>query len=303
MISRGHEAGTERLSGTRTLIGLVSDIGGAAAAASMLVAIVAGTATTVVGLTREQPDVVLVGGAFTAGVVVGAACMYVLETRRSSSVESQLGYRWVKATYTYVVDADDPHVHRQKTDVVIRAIRDGVRTFSNQYRWSGSGDEPEPTVMSTGHTLAGPIERLQAWRRYDVRLEPFLRKGDTATVELLQQLRDSDEQFELFLAKTVYEPMERLHLRVELPARLTPDMAWCEIQVGGAGPQAPLVDRHLVSPSLRNGVAHLDWEVQRPTLGRSYRLRWSYASAGSFYEEDASGRPPESMRDGRPRAS
>jgi hypothetical protein len=305
LIGRGHDAAGEKLAGTRDAIGLVSDVGGAVAAASMLVAVVVGGVGTVVGIASDRPGVALVGGIFTAGVAVGAACMHTIEIHRSSSVESQLGYRWLQATYTYVIDASDPHHHSQVTDVVIKAIRDGVRTFSNQYRWSGSGDETVPTVTSSGHTLSGPVERSLAWRRYDVRLEPYLQKGETTTVSLLQQLYDTDERFELFLAKSVHDPTERLTLRVDLPIHLTPERAWCVTQVG-AGPRARLVDREVIAPARDGSRAVLEWHVPRPAQGRSYQLRWDYASEWSLYRQHDSTmgerRVQASMRDPDPQA-
>ena len=282
MIRRNHDGGSGRLAGTRDALGLVSDVGGAVATASMLAAIAVGGGGAVLGLANDQPGVVLVGLAFAGGVLFGAACMHAIETRRSSSVESQLGYRWTDATYTYVIDPADPHRHCQKTDVVIKAIRDGVRTFSNQYRWSGSGEESDPKVTSIGHALAGEIERSMAWRRYDVRLDPHLRRGETTTVSLVQHLYDADERFELFLAKTVHEPTERLTLRVELPVRLTPERAWSVEQVS-AGPRARILGRDEISPLREGDLAVLEWRITRPVQGRSYQLRWGYSPDRSLY--------------------
>jgi hypothetical protein len=287
-MGRGNAADDERLVSTRNAIGFVSDIGGAAAALSMALAVIAGVAGTVGGLVGDRPEVVLFASGTVSGVALGAGCTLIMLVRKASSLEVQRGYRWVKATYTYRVSADDPHYHQQTGDIVIRAIRDGVRAFSNQYRWSGSGGDDGPIVTSPGHSLAGPIRQSVAWKTYDVHLDPALRKGETTTISVLQVLHDSGERFESFLAKSVHEPIQALTLRVELPLDLLPDRAW-RITREGSGPQARVVDRHevrvgdLVPRSRTDANATFEWQVPRPAVGRNYALHWSYVDDRGMY--------------------
>jgi hypothetical protein len=295
VIGRHRQEG-ERLVGARNIIGLLSDIGGAVAATSMLGAVAVGGGSAIVGVASNRPWVVLAGCAFAGGVTFGGACMHAVEIRRSSSVESQLGYRWVDATYTYSIHPSDPHRHCQTTDVVIRAIRDGVRTFTNVYRWSGSGEETPPKVTSYGHSLAGEIERSMAWRRYDVRLDPPLRRGEMTTISLVQNFHDTDERFELFLAKSVHEPTGRLTLRVKLPVRLIPERAWIVEQVS-LGPRARVLQRDVLSPKREGDLAILEWRIARPVLGRSYQLRWGYLWDRSLYDQ-----PPDTQPQDEPQA-
>lgn len=296
MNGRPRERDSERLAGARSFIGLLSDVGGAIAATSMLGALVLGGGGAIVGLLSDRPGVVLGGAAFAGGVAFGGGCMYAIEMRRGSSVESQLGYRWIDATYTYSIDAADPHRHCQRTDVVIQAIRDGVRTFTNLYRWSGSGQESAPEVTSFGHSVAGEIERSMAWRRYDVRLDPSLRRGETTTISLVQHFYDADERFEPFLGKSVHEPTRRLTLRVELPMRLIPERAWT-VEQASPGPRARVLSREAIAPERNGDVAMLEWRIARPVHGRSYQLRWGYAPDRSLYSP-----PPEALPEGEAQA-
>jgi hypothetical protein len=282
LASRRHEAGQERAS-PRNAIGLVSDIGGAVAAVSMLAAVAASATGTVAGLANDESGIAMLGLGSLGGLAIGAACTYGILARRASSPEVQQGYRWVRATYTYTIDPNDVHVHQQVADIEIKAIRDGVRTFSNQYRWSGSGDEDGPVVTSPGHSLSGPIRRSLAWRTYDVHLDPPLRKGETTTISVTQHLHDRDERFEPFLAKTVHEATVHLRLRVELPIDLLPDRAW-RITRLGAGPHGRERSRTLVKPILDGTHALLEWEVARPAVGKDYQLYWDYAESRSIYE-------------------
>lgn len=284
MIGRRDHGNGGRLADAPKIVGLLADIGGAIAAVSMLAAVVFGAGTAIVGIASDRPGVVLAGSAFASGVALGASCMYAIHTRLWSSVESQLGYRWISATYTYQIDATDPRQHCQKTDITIKALRDGVRTFSNQYRWSGSGEELVPQVVSSGHYFAGEIERSLAWRRYDVRLEPHLRRGERTTVSVLQQLYDSDERFELFLAKSVHQPTEQLVLRVELPMKLVPNRVWT-VEQFSAGPGAQVIKQTELEARVENTLATMEWRVVRPVQGRAYQLRWNYLSDRSLYNQ------------------
>jgi hypothetical protein len=302
---RGYEVRGQRLVSTRNAIGLVSDVGGALAALSMLVAISVGVAGAVAGLASDRPGVVLFAGGAVLGLLIGSGCTAVVFLRKAASLEVQRGYRWLRATYTYRVSADDPHFHEQTADIVIRALRDGVRTFSNQYRWSGSGSDDGPIVTSPGHTLAGPIRQSLAWKAYDIHLDPSLRKGDSATVSLLQVLHDRNELFECFLAKTVHEPIRTLILRVELPVARLPVRAW-RVTRQGSGPQARQVEVQpldIQPPPRTDEYWRIEWQVPKPSVGMSYALHWGYRDDRGMYGSPQSATPQADLDDATDGAS
>jgi hypothetical protein len=287
-MGRARSTQNQRLTQTRTAIGFVADLGGAAVALSMLAAGFVGLGSVLIGLAGGRPSAVFFGGGVVFGVGLGTVLMQLAHDRRSSSVEAQRGYRWVEAIYTYSIDAQDHHLHAQSVDVKIRALRDRVELFSNQYRWSGSGTDMGPVVQSPGHSLVGELRRSLGWRFYVVNLNPALTKGQATTVSIVQRFRDQDERFEPFLAKAVHETMDRLVLRVQLPPGLRPSEVW---RVGreGAGPEARVVES-TAGDVADNGVnSMIEWSILTPVLGLNYEIYWNYGNGHGLYDAAAPG--------------
>lgn len=275
-----------RLRKGRNALELAADIGGTVGLVAVVVAFGAGLASAVAGLAKESPLLVWSGVAFLAGVTVTSGIAVVIVAGRSSDTEDQLGYRWTSASYTYSIDPTDPHFHRQRVDVEICALRDGVRTFTNQYLWSGSGVDDLPEIVSPHSYLMGPVMRSGGWKHYAVSLDPPLRRGEVGTVSLLQRLIDSDERFDSFLAKTLHERLDRLTLRVELPATHWPDRAW-RVHKRGRGAAAVEVDRTEVA--LGAPGAAIEWVVDKPSFMHSYEIVWKYDGGRSLYGTTAEG--------------
>lgn len=275
---------------------MVSDLGGAAVALSMLAAALLGIIGIVVGLSDDRPNAAFFGGGLAVGITTGAVLMQrAHDRRRASSVEAQRGYQWVEATYTYSIDSSDRQAHTQVVDVKIRATRNGVDLFSNQYRWSGSGADLGPVVQSDGHSLVGALRRELGWRSYVVSLSPVLQKGQTTTVSILQRFTDNERRFEPFLAKAVHESMERLTLRVQLPLALRPARVW-RVARDGAGPEARVIERANTGVSDNGLNAVIEWGIPHPGLGINYELYWDYGNGQGIYDiarnETDTDRPP-----------
>lgn len=275
----------QRVEQTRTAIGVVSDIGGAVVTVSMLGAAAFGLAGVVVGLAQDEPGLMLFGGGVVAGVALGGLLIYLTSARAATTIEVERGYRWVTAAYIYEVSAADPHVHTQTVRVEIMAIRDGVRAFSNQYRWSGVGTDRGPVVTSRGHRMSDPRRSNLGWRAYEVSLGPGLRKGERAAIEVRHDLADDAEAFEPYLAKAVHETMDTLTLQVTLPHALEPHVAW-RVALDGAGPEARKVEREeaAIGPSRSGQGWTIEWLVSRPVVGLTYALFWEYDHGRGIYD-------------------
>jgi hypothetical protein len=282
-MGRDHGRQKARVAQTRSVVGLVSDLGGAAVALSMAIAGLVGIGSVGLGLVNDQPGIVMFGIGVMSGVGLGSLLMHLAAARVSASVEAQRGYRWIQATYTYSVDATDHHLHAQVVDVEIEALRNGVRAFTNQYRWSGSGIDRGPIVQSPGHSLSGPSRRSLGWRSYVVNLDPALRKGQRTVVSVLQELNDEDERFDPFLAKAVHETMDQLILRVQLPPSLTPQRIW-RIARDGAGPEARETLRTLATAAENGLSATIEWSIPKPVIGLNYELYWDYGNDNGLYD-------------------
>jgi hypothetical protein len=270
------------LNRTRAAIVVVADLGGALGAVSMATAAVAGLAGIVVGATRDQPALITVGLGLTFGMAVATAVVPLILLRASWALTSGRGYRWRKATYRYRIDPLDHHHHAQTVEVEIVALRNGVNAFFNQYMWSGAGDDSGPRVLSAGHTLLGPTKRQRGWEAYVVEIQPALRKGDTATIVVHQDLVDTREVFLPFLAKTINEDCDELVLHVQLPVGVTLHRAW---GATGTGPHAGAeeLSRQPLRVTTDGAIVSVEWTVVRPRRNINYAIEWAYDGDRGLY--------------------
>ena len=285
---RAHPPQSRRqvLGRTRDALVVVADLGGAVGVISMAGAAVAGLAGIVLGAIRQQPALVTIGLGLTSGMAVAAAVVPLILLRASSTLTSGRGYRWRTARYRYRIDPQDHHHHVQTVEVEIVALRNGLDTFSNQYMWSGAGQDEGPRIISAGHELMGPVKRQRGWWcTYLVELEPALRKGETTTVRVRQDLIDTDERFSPFLAKTVNETCEQLTLQVELPLALIPSRAWGTMRrAPHAG--AEELTRERLDITTHGACATIEWTLFKPRRHINYAIEWAYDSVGRLYSPE-----------------
>lgn len=279
------------LNRTRAAVIVVADLGGAVGAISMAAAAVAGLVGIVVGATRQQPALVTVGLGLTFGMVITIAVVPLLLLRASWTLTSGRGYRWRGATYHYRIDPGDHHRHTQTVEVEIVALRHGIHAFFNQYMWSGAGEDPGPQVLSSGHTLLGPTNRQRGWRSYVVDLYPPLRKGESTTIVVHQDLIDAKEVFMPYLAKTITEDCEQLRLQVQLPVDLIPSRAWGATHSGShAG--AEELSREPLAVATDGAFVTIGWTVARPRRNVNYAIEWTYDGNGGLYARRDDDAPP-----------
>lgn len=269
---------------TRDALVIVADLGGAVGAVSMAGAAIAGIAGIAVGASREQPALIIVGIGLTFGMAVAVAVIPLIVVRGALALSAGRGYRWQSATFHYRVDPQDHHRHVQTVEVRIVALRNGVDAFVNQYSWSGGGRDEGPQVESTGHEMRG-VKRQRGWWAYVVELQPPLRKGETTTVRVRQDLVDSNEAFSPYLAKTMNEDCETITLHVELPLALTPSRAWGTTR---SGPQAGAEELSRQPLDIATHGAHvgIQWTLDKPRRHINYAIEWAYDNHGGLYRRN-----------------
>lgn len=207
---------------------------------------------------------------FSAGVFITLVVVIYAYTRSSPSRRLLRGYRWVQAEYMYTIHEDDPKHHSQTISILLEAMRPGVDHFENRYSWSGKGKEEEPTILSPGHGLLGPPLLRGGWKYYFIHLGHELAVGERIEVKLVQELYDSEGKFEPFLAKVVYEPVDRLILHVVLPRKSIPVEASCSEESG------PTPTNHLIkkTPTKISQSGVILWDIPSPVFGHRYVIHW-----------------------------
>lgn len=160
----------------------------------------------------------VVAVAWITSVLAAGVSGGLIYRRVSYRRNSPLGYRWVRASYTYSFDPEDHRRQRQVLEVEIQARRDNVLLFQNQFLWTGWGPEPSLHVNGSRHViLRDPGMRVDNWKFYFVRLERPLMRKQTTVIRIQQELFDEAGEFEPKLSKHVREGMNLLELTVEFP--------------------------------------------------------------------------------------
>jgi hypothetical protein len=186
------------------------------------------------------------------------------------------GYKLVEVEHLYEIHDEAKVHHSQTSRYRLKALQHGVELFEVRYVWTGKGLEEEPKILSAGHNIVGAVAASRAadWRYYYVHFGRELMAKKETEIRVRQEFRDEQQQFQPRLSKNIVEPIDRLILRVRMPASLHP---------------ANIVGKEL-SSSLPNGFTvheeklvfdyssqEIYWEPKKVVLNRRYVITWDYA--------------------------
>ena len=181
------------------------------------------------------------------------------------------GYRYVRAEYLYIIHEDDPKHHSQAVTIEIEAFQLGISSFLGKYSWSGQGEKEALRAISPGQTLVGEIIETDRWKYYLIHLGHELSEGERAEVKFIQDLYDSENKFEPYIAKTVSEPMDCLTFRVRLPRSNLPSVInFSEVNI--LEPTSPLT--RTIPGMINHESGEILWVIQNPSYGHRYEIHW-----------------------------
>jgi hypothetical protein len=211
--------------------------------------------------------------AFLFGVFVTFLLMIFFLLRASPPRWVLQGYKHVRIDILYVIHADDPKHHTLTMETEIEALKSGVSIYEDTYQWTGQGEEDEPKVVSAGHTLMGKIIKRDGWKYTYIHLEHELTRGARTTIKTIQELYDSANNFEPFLGRVVFIPIDSMVLHVILPKALFP--AHIYFREWDAPLPAGRIIREIPGKiNMHSGEIH--WEIQSPVFRHRYSIDWKY---------------------------
>jgi hypothetical protein len=217
---------------------------------------------------------------FALGVLVAGSIMLVFYFLRASILLKKSPPRWLLRSYKYVkteslykIHEDDTLHHTFTITTKIEAIESGVNIFENTYRWTGKGKEEKPKVVSSGHVLLGETVNDSGWKYYYVHLGQPLNIGDATEIVTIQELYDTENSFDSYLAKIISQPVDLLTLRVILPRNTLPTkIDFTEWNIDG--PAGNIIKSTLGTINHQNG--EICYLIKKPVIRRKYEIRWKY---------------------------
>jgi hypothetical protein len=150
----------------------------------------------------------------------------------------------------------------------LRALKDGVRHFTDKYRWTGYG---KCTIKSlTPSYILTNERREEFWSKFDVNFPHPLRKGDDVDFTVEWHLVDTEKIAVPFLAVISDDATKQISLQVILPAELAPKRAYC-YEFASYMDNLPITVKEIHwSPATHR----LCYDVAEPEPHHKYSIHW-----------------------------
>jgi len=125
-------------------------------------------------------------------------------------------------TYQYLSDGQTMY---QRKHFKLQALQDNVGSFTDRYRWTGTG-KCIVKSLTPGFKIVNQ-RKEEFWDYFDVLFPRPLKKGEEVDFVIEWDLFDESKKAVPFLSTVIDFPTERLLMRVILPPNLAPEWAYC----------------------------------------------------------------------------
>ena len=114
---------------------------------------------------------------------------------------------------------------RQRKRFRVRALRDGVDSFTDRYKWTGSG-QCDVKSLTSGFTVTNRRTE-EFWDYFDVGFPHAIRKDEEVDFTIEWELFDAAQAAVPFLSTMIDYDTKHLTMNVILPPELAPKGAYC----------------------------------------------------------------------------
>lgn len=233
---------------------------------------------------------ILAGVMTTVGAGFVGAGAYRWRISRAGAILQD--FELEEARYTFRFEPVVPLRMDYFVELRVRALQDGLESFSDAMQWSGTpiGEEDFKLEVTSGHTMLEQHDE-EMWRRFTVGFNKKLKRGASETITLHARLTDTGETFEPFTAKCLDRLAGLLILRAEFPEALWPSQ--CDVkfypyftalhpkQSRQYGTQGVVSESALNLPGekilIRPHERWIEWQVPNPLAKKRYALTWDWS--------------------------
>ncbi len=209
---------------------------------------------------------------FLAGMVVVVSIVVILWRRNRrwrQKYKCVIEYREV--IYRYIPDSNRKKMQHAKR-TILKSLVDDFSEYVDRYSWSTRG-KLEITCPTEGFRLEKlGRDKSNTWDNYKIVFPHPLRRGEVIEFLVHMDLEDMFGEAKHFLSSGVYQPTDRLALRVILPQDDLPERA----------EQAYYDDYVDIEPSESSELlidkysGELRLEIKKPHVGGKYGIFWYY---------------------------
>jgi len=166
--------------------------------------------------------------------------------------------------YQYFPDGQTMKQHKR---FKLRALQDGVESFTDRYKWTGTG---KCIVKSLSHNFEVVNERKEEfWNYFDVQFPSPLKEGEEADFVIEWDLFDEKKTAVRFLSTMIDFPTEHLSMQVILPDNLTQNKAFCCSEYRNYLDRVPIRKTELQRNSATKSI---NYEIPKPKLYHKYLI-------------------------------
>lgn len=158
----------------------------------------------------------------------------------------------------------------QRKRLHLRALRNGIRHFTDRYRWTGSG-KCVVSSLTPGCTISNQ-HKEDVWDYFDVIFPRSLHKGEEIDFTIEWELFDKEKTAVPFLGTLIDRETKHLLLQVILPRELVPTRAYCHEFANNVDTLPTETRPAQWSPATRGII----YNVPHPRKYHKYAIRWYY---------------------------
>ena len=237
-----------------------------------------GLGNIVIGYFNNTPPVIFIGvGIIVFSIIIGIVFFSLVSNAPEENSAGPIGVRYPpppsaevelllkEIVYEYFSDGQTMRLRKR---FKLRALRDGVDSFPDRYKWTGQG---KCIVKSITPAFRVVNERkIEFWDYFDVVFPHPIRKGEIVEFTIQWDLFDEKRTAVPFLSTMIDLPTEHLILRVKLPRKLKPKYAMA-YEFKDYIDTLPIYTQELHwNPTTES----LEYEVRSPKLYHKYMIRW-----------------------------
>lgn len=171
--------------------------------------------------------------------------------------------------YEYLEDGKTMY---QRKHVKIRMLRNGVHSFLDRYRWTGSGPCVVKSLTNGFEVTNLREEDGGIWQFFDVSFSHPYHKDDVVEFTIEWEMVDEDGKAVPFLSTMIDRETKYLLLQVRLPRQLTPIRAYFHEYTNYIDTLPSDTQQIRYNPAARS----ITYEVNEPKKYRKYQIRWYY---------------------------
>ena len=243
-----------------------------------------GAGAVVAGVLTDDSSLAM----FAVGVVATLLLLTLAAIVSSGSIRRIVaGYRIREWVVIDTVDAEHPYVHHRRNRLDIGTMRAGLRGIWVTYRSQscasadGRGDAARDSQATSPQYECGESHEEADCLAFPLYFEGPQPHGKEIHVEIAQNIYESPCAARSWVSKTIAEPIDRLEIRVKIPATAWPlDLEGRQVIPGQDRVSTLDIDVDVDDLEARLTVPH-------PVFGREYGIAWTRRPAG---REPATGR-------------